>query len=52
MSAEPSLTPIRRRQLNGEHSTWCSQRKGGVIVCKYTGRPLKQVGLPAVEETE
>jgi hypothetical protein len=29
-----------RRHLNGEHTTWCSQRKGGVIVCKYTGRPI------------
>jgi hypothetical protein len=34
-----------RRHLNGEHTTWCSTRKGGVIVCKYTGRPIKQVGL-------
>jgi hypothetical protein len=47
-------SPIHiRRHLNGEHTRWCSQRKGGVIVCKYTCRPLKQVGLPtAVEETE
>jgi hypothetical protein len=51
MTAAPS-TASTRRHLNGEHTTWCSQRKGGVIVCKYTGRPIKQVGLAAVEETE
>jgi hypothetical protein len=49
--ATQSPTHIRRH-LNGEHTTWCSQRKGGVIVCKYTGRSIKQVGLAAVEETE
>jgi hypothetical protein len=44
---------MHRRHLNGEHTTWCSQSKGGVIVCKYTGRPLKQVALPtAIEEIE
>ena len=32
-----------RRHLKGEHTTWCSQRKGKLIVCKYTGRPIKQV---------
>jgi hypothetical protein len=32
-----------RRHLRGEHSRWCSTRKRGVIVCKYTGRPIKQV---------
>jgi hypothetical protein len=51
--ATQSATHIRRRHLNGEHTTWCSQRKGGVIVCKYTGRAIKQVGLPdPVEETK
>jgi hypothetical protein len=33
-----------RRHLKGEHTSWCSTRKGGLIVCKYTGRPFKQVG--------
>jgi hypothetical protein len=50
--ATQSPAHIRRRHLNGEHTTWCSQRKCGVIACKYTGR-LSRVGLPtAVEEAE
>jgi hypothetical protein len=39
MMADRYLT---RRHLNGEHNHWCSQRKGKLIVCKYTGRPIKQ----------
>ena len=31
------------RHRNGEHNHWCQQRKANVIVCKYTGRPIKQV---------
>ena len=31
------------RHLNGEHNLWCSQRKGNIIVCKLTGRVIKQV---------
>jgi hypothetical protein len=46
--ATQSPTHIRRRHINGEHTTWCSERKAGVIVCKYTGRPIKQVGSPVV----
>jgi hypothetical protein len=41
--ATQSPAHVRRRHLNGEHTTWCSQRKCGVIACKYTGR-LSRVG--------
>jgi hypothetical protein len=51
MTATPS-TASNRRHLNGEHNRWCQKIKGKLIYCRFTGRPIKQVGLPAVEETE
>ena len=42
--ATPYLAPVRQRHLIGEHNHWCQQRKGKLIVCKYTGKRIKPVG--------
>jgi hypothetical protein len=36
--------PGSERHLRGEHNLWCSYRQGSAIMCKTTGKTIKQVG--------